>query len=177
MPVSSVTSTPAGLANLSGSQTGAARTPTQTLGENDFLKLLAVQFQQQDPMQPMDDTAFIAQTAQFTSLQQMTQLSQQQSMMTGSGYIGRNVTVQDTNGNYITGLVTAVDNSGTTPGIVINGTTYDLSTVKRIEPVSTPATPATTAATPATTTDTSSSTGSASTPAATTPTTPSTTTP
>ncbi|HEY4301449.1 MAG TPA: flagellar hook capping FlgD N-terminal domain-containing protein [Candidatus Didemnitutus sp.] len=156
MPVSSATSTAANLANLTTSQTTAARTPTQSLGEDDFLKLLSVQFQQQDPMQPMDDTAFIAQTAQFTSLQQMTQLSQQQMMMTGTGYIGRTVTVEDANGNTVTGLVTALDNSGTAPGLVINGTTYDFSTVKRIEPATTSSTTPTGSTTATSGTDTSS---------------------
>jgi flagellar basal-body rod modification protein FlgD len=146
MPVTSATSSPV-LANFSNSTTSVARTPTQTLGENDFLKLLAVQLQQQDPMKPMDDTAFIAQTAQFTSLQQMSQLNQQQQMLTGSSYIGRNVTVQNTDGTEVTGLVTALDNSGTTPAVVINGTSYTLDMVKRIEPVAVPATSAATSGT------------------------------
>ena len=42
----------------------------KTLGSDDFMKLLAVQFKTQDPMKPMEDTAFIAQMAQFTSLSQ-----------------------------------------------------------------------------------------------------------
>jgi len=75
----------------------------------------------------MDDTSFIAQTAQFTSLQQMTQLSQQQQMLTGSSYIGRNVTVQNLDGTQVTGPVTALDNSGTTPALFINGTSYTLN--------------------------------------------------
>jgi flagellar basal-body rod modification protein FlgD len=150
MPIDSTTSAPA-LANFSNSTTSVARTPTQTLGENDFLKLLAVQLQQQDPMKPMDDTAFIAQTAQFTSLQQMSQLNQQQQMLTGTSYIGRNVTVENTNGQEITGLVTALDNSGTTPALVINGTSYTLDMVKRIEAVTTPATSSSATPAPSTT--------------------------
>jgi flagellar basal-body rod modification protein FlgD len=158
MPVSSATSSQA-LANFSSLTTSAQRTPTQTLGENDFLKLLSVQLQQQDPMKPMDDTAFIAQTAQFTSLQQMSQMNQQQQMMTGTGYLGRSVTVQKTDGSQVTGLVTAIDNSGTTPALVVNGVSYPMASVKRVEPAPTTttaaaasgaATTATTAAAPTT---------------------------
>jgi len=153
MSVTSATSAGTSLANLSSSQAPNARQPTQSLGEADFLKLLSVQFQQQDPMQPMDDTAFIAQTAQFTSLQQMTQLNQQQQMMTGTGYLGRNVTVQTPAGQQVTGLVTALDNSGTDPALVINGVSYPLTYVKRIEPAPAAApVPTSTSTVPATTT-------------------------
>jgi len=44
---------------------------SNALGKNEFLKLLTAQLQQQDPTQPMDSTAFVAQLAQFSSLEQM----------------------------------------------------------------------------------------------------------
>jgi len=46
------------------------RVPNKVLGQNDFLQLLVTQMQNQDPMSPMQDTEFIAQMAQFTSLEQ-----------------------------------------------------------------------------------------------------------
>src|SRR5664279_3863637 len=60
-----------------------AATPTakKSLTEQDFLQLLATQMQNQDPLKPMDDTAYLAQLAQFTSLQQMNTLSNQVSLM------------------------------------------------------------------------------------------------
>lgn len=42
-----------------------------TLDKNAFLKLLTEQMKNQDPTQPMDSTAFVAQLAQFSSLEQM----------------------------------------------------------------------------------------------------------
>ncbi|MCL1829500.1 MAG: hypothetical protein FWG32_08430 [Oscillospiraceae bacterium] len=51
------------------------RTPKNELGRNDFLALLAAQMQYQDPLSPMEDTAFIAQLAQFSALQQMEALT------------------------------------------------------------------------------------------------------
>ena len=44
------------------------------LGQQDFLKLLLTQLQNQDPLKPVDDKEFIAQTAQFSQLDQMSKL-------------------------------------------------------------------------------------------------------
>ena len=121
--------------------TGTSSSLQKTLGVNDFMKLLATQFQQQDPLKPMDDTAFIAQTAQFTGLQQtntlvqqMTQLSAQQNLANANSFLGRQVTVNAGHGQTAMGQVTAVDASSGTPQIIINGTAYDVSSVIRVEP-------------------------------------------
>ncbi|MGE3957511.1 MAG: flagellar hook capping FlgD N-terminal domain-containing protein [Vicinamibacterales bacterium] len=62
---------------------GAAATETtkkdkdaQALGKDAFLNLLVTQLQHQDPTKPMDDTAFLAQLAQFSSLEQLQQMNQ-----------------------------------------------------------------------------------------------------
>jgi len=52
-----------------------AATTSGTLGQNDFLKLLVTQLQQQDPLNPMDDQAYVAELAQFSSLEQLTNIN------------------------------------------------------------------------------------------------------
>jgi flagellar basal-body rod modification protein FlgD len=52
----------------------------QELGKNDFLSLLSAQLRYQDPMEPVKDSDFVAQLAQFSSLEQMTQLNETMSL-------------------------------------------------------------------------------------------------
>ncbi|MCM3759452.1 flagellar hook assembly protein FlgD [Alkalihalobacillus oceani] len=72
------------------------------LGKDDFLKILIAQLQNQDPSNPMDDREFIAQMAQFSTLEQMTNMNNSiqkfvnlqtsQSLVQHSELIGKKVT-------------------------------------------------------------------------------------
>jgi flagellar basal-body rod modification protein FlgD len=112
-----------------------------SLNSNDFMKLLSVQFQHQDPMKPMEDTAFISQMAQFSSLeqsnslvQQMAQLSARQDITEANSYLGRQVTLDDGKGGTASGLVDGVDLSSGTPRLKVGQSTYPLSSVLYVEP-------------------------------------------
>ncbi len=118
-----------------------SRIPQKVLGQNDFLKLLATQFKTQDPMKPVEDTAFIAQMAQFSSLEQASAMSKDiaalradQLRVTANSYLGQRVTVDTGDGQSRVGDVTAIDSTGSEPLIVVGETSYPLYAVLRVEP-------------------------------------------
>ena len=113
----------------------------KTLGADDFMKILMTQLTAQDPMNPMKDTEFIAQMANFSSLEQMRGLSQSftaysssQQMATAPLYLGCEVTVKDpsTPTGEIKGKVESVTVEDGTPALMINGKTYDPKLITNI---------------------------------------------
>jgi flagellar basal-body rod modification protein FlgD len=109
--MSSVTPTTSG--TLSAAAAGTNR--SASLGKDDFLKLLVAQLQHQDPMNPMDDKDFMGQMAQFSSLEQITNLvaaTQRQAfssqMSQAVGLIGHDVAWVAADGTTGSGTVTKV---------------------------------------------------------------------
>ena len=49
---------------------------TKSLGEDAFMQLLVTQLKNQDPTQPQDGSAFVAQLAQFTQLEKLTSMNE-----------------------------------------------------------------------------------------------------
>jgi len=84
-----VSTTPIGQtasAHTASAVTTDTKSATDGLGRDSFLKLLVTQLQHQDPTQPKQDGEFLAQLAQFSSLEQLTQMQQTlQSIATALG--------------------------------------------------------------------------------------------
>lgn len=113
------------------------RTASQELGKDDFLQLLITQLANQDPLSPMENTEFIAQMAQFSSLEQITNMStgfsQLATMLNSSeaiSTVGKTVQIADGD-NIITGTVQATTR-GEDPMIIVNETLYNMDQVQRI---------------------------------------------
>jgi flagellar basal-body rod modification protein FlgD len=113
------------------------KTAKQELDKDDFLKILVTQLQHQDPTSPMQDKEFIAQMAQFSSLEQMTNMSSGFQKLSGllasseaTGYLGKNVEIRDGE-NLVTGLVERIVR-GDAPLIGVGGRFYDLSQVESV---------------------------------------------
>jgi flagellar basal-body rod modification protein FlgD len=139
------------VANSTKTQAGS-----QTLNENDFLQLLTEQLQNQDPLQPQDNTQFIAQMAQFSTLQQQNTMTEQMQNMAAVGLMGSTVTINPGNGAaLVTGTVQGIDQSSSTPAVYVNNTEYPLSEVSLIQPTA----PAATSSTSSTGTSGSSTSG------------------
>ncbi|WP_419958204.1 flagellar hook assembly protein FlgD [Psychrobacillus psychrotolerans] len=86
---------------LSNKASTTKTTGSGELGKDAFLKILMTQLQNQDPTKPMDDAQFISQMAQFSSLEQMTNLTtafkefaaiqEQSQMIEFSNFVGKEV--------------------------------------------------------------------------------------
>jgi len=107
------------------SSSPATNLQANSLGMEDFLKILLTQLTYQDPLKPMDNQEFMAQMAQFTSLEQTQQLNSKietlitnQAALQSVGLIGRTVDVT-VNGSTLTGTVSALSLSGDSPLITV----------------------------------------------------------
>lgn len=106
------------------------------LSMNDFFNLLTAQLTNQDMMNPVNDTEFIAQMAQFSSLQGIQTLQEYTLSSYATSYIGKYVTIanQTETGalETITGMVDTVTFYDGSPKVVVNGKSYDLFTVMEV---------------------------------------------
>jgi flagellar basal-body rod modification protein FlgD len=108
----------------------------QSLGKDDFLKLLVTQLQYQDPMNPMNDQDFMGQMAQFSTLEQITnlaqgmdQFNQQTAMSQAVSLIGHNVTYSAQDGSVATGTASSVSLQDGQVSVTVDGQPVSLSDI------------------------------------------------
>ncbi len=111
---------------------------TQSLGKDDFLKILLTQLKHQDPTKPMEDKEFIAQMAQFSTLEQITNMSGEFRELKGLlaagqaiSLLGKTVTVTEGD-KSITGIVEEVAGRDV-PRLLITGKYFDYSKVVNVK--------------------------------------------
>jgi flagellar basal-body rod modification protein FlgD len=98
---------------------------SSNIGIEDFLKILTAQLNNQDPLKPVDNTEFIAQIAQFASLEQSRELNvkidsllSSQASTQSVGLLGKTI---DANfgGQLLTGRVTALSMASGQPTLTV----------------------------------------------------------
>jgi len=117
-----------------GTMRGAA------MDRNAFLRLLVTELRHQDPTQPMQDREFIAQMAQFSSLEQITGMNSamqtlQQSFRAGEAYsmLGKRVDYVNTaTGEVVSGTVSRVTQRENAWRLMVNGREIELSQVQSV---------------------------------------------
>lgn len=87
---------------------------TGALDKNSFLRILVTELSNQDPTQQKDSTQYIAQLAQFSSLEQLTNLNNSVSFTGATALIGKDVLLNqmDATGNAVMGTVKGVSKNG-----------------------------------------------------------------
>ncbi|HET8588091.1 MAG TPA: flagellar hook capping FlgD N-terminal domain-containing protein [Nakamurella sp.] len=124
--------------------TGTSSTPTDTsgalsmdqLGGDTFLKLMVAQLRNQDPMNPTDSTQFLAQTAQFTTVEKLTTMAAQttqaltlQRDLGAAGMVGRTVSYTAADGSQAQGAVDSVRFTDAGPVLAVGSDEVPLDSV------------------------------------------------
>ena len=129
------------ISNLTGISTssGSSRVTKKALEQDDFLKLLVAQVTHQDPMKPQEDLSFIAEMAQFTSLEQtkvmqsdIARLHADSRLATANSLIGRKLTLDGEDGGVIEGVVSGVRVEGGVAKVVVEGKLYELDRINEL---------------------------------------------
>lgn len=120
----------------------AAKTNGSELGKDQFLKILITQLKNQDPMQPLQDKEFIAQMAQFSSVEQLTNMATEmkalrESLGMASGLIGKTITwtSKDSGGNETedSGIVQSITFKKGVQYANVDGVEVSLEKITKIE--------------------------------------------
>ncbi|HTA16073.1 MAG TPA: flagellar hook capping FlgD N-terminal domain-containing protein [Solirubrobacteraceae bacterium] len=114
-----MTPTPlASAASVSSPPSGSssAENPNGVLGKDDFLKLMIAQLQAQNPLEPANGTEYVSELAQFTQVEQATNLATSSERTGAVQLIGHTVSYSDAAGVITTGKVQSVQTgpNGTT---------------------------------------------------------------
>ena len=111
---------------ISSVSSSVSASQANPMGMEDFLKILLTQLTFQDPLKPMDNQEFMAQMAQFTSLEQTQQLNEKmsalitnQAALQSVGLIGRTVDITTGTGALVSGSVTSLSLAGEAPELTV----------------------------------------------------------
>jgi flagellar basal-body rod modification protein FlgD len=122
------------------STSSTSSSSSTTFDKDAFLKLLVAQMRYQDPSKPMDSTAFIAQSAQFTSVEMLQKLQDSQnellayqSVLLSSSLVGKTVTGTAMDGSDLNGQVTGVHIVGGSALVQVAGKDVPVTSITNIQ--------------------------------------------
>ena len=129
--------TPPPIAGTAGGAT--VQTDPAPAGKDMFLKLLVAQLKYQNPMEPVDSSQFMAQTAQFTMVEKLQAMAAQTDVLVAgeasqraAGLLGRQVTYLDNQGTARTGVVTGTRFGTDGPVLLLGPTAISLDDVSEV---------------------------------------------
>jgi flagellar basal-body rod modification protein FlgD len=101
--------------------TSTPENPNGVLGQNDFLKLMVAQLQAQNPLEPGNSNEYLNEIAQFTQVEQMTNLASASELSGAVQMIGHKVTYEGASGEQVTGDVQSVQSSASGTTVTVEG--------------------------------------------------------
>lgn len=127
-----------GTSSTSADPTQYVADASKLVTKNEFLLLLSTQLQNQDPLNPSSQDQMLGQLAQFSSLEQMTQMTESVTQLQTTnawtqavGMMGRIVKVDSPQGSLV-GQVSGVVEIEGTPHVMMGDVSYPLSAVKEV---------------------------------------------
>ena len=108
---------------------------SKSVDKDMFLKLLVAQMKYQDPSKPADSAQFMAQTAQFTQVEKLSDIADMlsaQQLIGASSLVGRTVTYNGPDGAEVSGVVTSATLSDSDPILKVGNTDVQLSQVNEV---------------------------------------------
>ncbi len=115
----------------------ATKNTTTGYDKDAFMQILVAQMKYQDPLEPTSNTEYIAQYAQFTQVEQLSNMANSLALSRASEMVGKTVLVQQKAADTgklveVTGVVDYVTYSGNKAYLSINGTNYDIESVAQV---------------------------------------------
>jgi len=108
-------------ASKAAASAAPASNPKGMLGQNDFLKLMIAQLQAQNPLQPANTNEYVTELAQFTQVEQTTNLANASELSGAVQLIGRTVNYAGAGGAG-TGKVESIQSNSSGTTVTVEGT-------------------------------------------------------
>jgi flagellar basal-body rod modification protein FlgD len=105
----------------SAAPAAAPENPNGLLGQNDFLKLMIAQLQAQNPLEPGNSNEYVNELAQFTQVEQTTNLANASELSSAVQLIGKSVSYTAASGETVTGKVESVQSTAQGTSVTVEG--------------------------------------------------------